>query len=670
MRIIAVVGCVLSLSATGGYSVAAESSSLVLVKDGKAACVIALPDKPTDVAEDAARELQDGLRRISDATVEIKKESALSPGERAGTLILVGEGELARQSGVSPQDLKPEGFHIRSAGNRLVLVGREDAYEGKERQKGTLWAVVSLLEDDLGMRWLWPGPLGEVVPKNSTIAVPPLDRTDAPFLSVRTIRESLTNPNPSKFGFARQALKMEDEPLAQMVEQSKAWQTHQRLGRSIAMKYQHGFTQWWEQYGEQHLDYFAMQVNGRRGFFSVLGGSERIKICVSNPAVLDQWTLNAEAFFKANPEVASFSASPNDNAYNGHCMCEACKAWDAPDAPKVTLNSVGPDGKKTAFEYPALTDRYVHFYNLAAERLRQVAPGKMVGGYAYGAWRTPPMREKAGENVVIGYVGFNRLANAELWKRDSEEWDAWAKAAQHIFLRPNLLHWGHGYPLSFTERLGATLSHCADTGMIGVDFDSLMHHWGNQGLNYYVLVKLLWNPKADVAKIVDDYCRCGFGKAAPAMKEYYQAVAEYTDRIGDLSQGGKEQLAPLVLPAHTPEQYAALEKPLARAKEMAAGDATVLERIAFIEKGLEYLKLHIEAVRVILATKKGGDETAMNQAIAARQKFYMDNKYSFAVGVPDIVDFDAREHDLYRGFSKKQVKGAADAASEADDGGA
>jgi len=158
-------------------------------------------------------------------------------------------------------------------------------------------------------------------------------------------------------------------------------------------------------------------------------------------------------------------------------------------------------GKRVTFTYPALTDRYVHFYNLAAERLEKVCPGKMIGGYAYGGWRTPPVREKVRDNVVIGYVGFNRLPVASMYERDRAEWDAWAKAAPHIFLRPNLLHYGHGYPLFYPERLGQTIRHCAETGMIGVDFDSLMRHWANQGVNYYVLAKLLWNPSAGVDKL-------------------------------------------------------------------------------------------------------------------------------------------------------------------------
>ncbi|MFQ5811307.1 MAG: DUF4838 domain-containing protein, partial [Armatimonadota bacterium] len=84
--------------------------------------------------------------------------------------------------------------------------------------------------------------------------------------------------------------------------------------------------------------------------------------------------------------------------------------------------------------------------------------------------------------------------------------------ADRLFLRPNLLHSGKGFPVLFPHKLAKDLRYCAKTGMIVTDFDSCCHHWATNGLNYYVLAKLLWDPEAKVDKLIADYCRAGSGR--------------------------------------------------------------------------------------------------------------------------------------------------------------
>jgi alpha-glucuronidase len=63
----------------------------------------------------------------------------------------------------------------------------------------------------------------------------------------------------------------------------------------------------------------------------------------------------------------------------------------------------------------------------------------------------------------------------------------------------------------------------ADNGMWGATYGSGNEgNWGTQGLNYYVLAKMLWDPHRDVDQIIDDYCRAAYGPGAKAMKEYYR----------------------------------------------------------------------------------------------------------------------------------------------------
>jgi len=628
------LACLAMVGLTAAQGGERPTGIMTLIADGRPISTIVVPADATSVATSAAGELRHYLQESTGAMVPIKRENELAADEKQGHLILVGAGQLARQEGVDVATLKPEGFIIRATSNRLILAGPEDPVGTKQRQQGTYFAVVTFLERHLGVRWLWPGKLGEVVPRQRTLGVAPIDYRDAPALRQRKIRDALTNSNPRKWGKGKDFMQMDDRLYGEMIAQSSRWMGHQRLGRSIELNCHHGFQEWWEEYHQSHPEFFALQGNGSREWPAALGSTGRAKMCVGNLALLDTYMKKAEAFFKTDPYATSYSASPNDNAFNGHCTCPLCTAWDAMDGPKVTLTTVDRQGKRVQYESPALTDRYVHFYNLAAERLAKIAPGKFIGGYAYGAWRTPPVHEKVRDNVIIGFVGFNSLDD-EGWEEHRKFWDAWAKAAPHLFLRPNLLNRGEAYPLVYVHRLGETLRHCGETGMMGADFDTLRHHWASQGLNYYVLARLLWNPRADVDALVDDYCRSGFGAAAPAVQRYFEAVEAHTRLIGATAAGDRKGFGEETLSLHTPEVFQRLQKPLDEARRLAGADSLVQQCIAFLAEGLQYARLRSEALRV--AFKKGRPSDAQRQAFQALDQFYRDNRYSFAIGVPSVA---------------------------------
>ena len=67
-----------------------------------------------------------------------------------------------------------------------------------------------------------------------------------------------------------------------------------------------------------------------------------------------------------------------------------------------------------------------------------------------------------------------------------------------------------GMPLLYVHKFGKDFRYLADHGMMGTDFDSCCHNWATQGLNYYVVARLHWNPEQDVDAIVDDYLPGGF----------------------------------------------------------------------------------------------------------------------------------------------------------------
>jgi hypothetical protein len=196
--------------------------------------------------------------------------------------------------------------------------------------------------------------------------------------------------------------------------------------------------------------------------------------------------------------------------------------------------------------------------------------------------------------------------------------------------------------------------------MMAADFDSVVHHWAGQGLNYYVLARLLWNPSADVEVIVDDYCRKGFGPAAPAVRAYFDALQGQTSALAAAMpaafRGWNREFPETMLQQFSPEALAALRGHLDKARQLAAGDARVLERIDFLARGLEYARLQTEAVRAVQAAGQGGDAAAARAAVEARERFLRENLYGFALGVSNIAWFQASRKTLFFG-STQAAKG-------------
>jgi len=136
-------------------------------KNGKALVSIVIADNASGETVFAATELRDYIKKISGAVVNIIKEKAST-----GKNIYVGKSNAVDALKVSAENLEKEGFIIQTVKGNLILLGHDDA--------GTQFAVYTFLENYLGVRWLWPGELGEVVPTNKTISIGAVNETQEP----------------------------------------------------------------------------------------------------------------------------------------------------------------------------------------------------------------------------------------------------------------------------------------------------------------------------------------------------------------------------------------------------------------------------------------------------------------------------------------------------------
>ena len=581
------------------------SADLTLVSDGQPVATIVTGDATTAATREAVAALQDYLRRMSGAELPVAAEADAPEGPR----ILVGAGGLTAGLGYDPDALALEQSIVRVHGTDLVVLGDDQKPAGGALM-GTRHAAYMLLRE-LGCRWLWPGALGTVVPQRATIAVPDgLSLEWTPVLLKRGLRSAGYNDRVQR-GLDRMGWATEDFQ-AMHARDIGPWYAAHRIGGSFAGGYGHAYGDYWERFGAEHPEWFALQPDGTRDQSSA---GNRARLCVSNPELIAQIAADKIAELQANPALDCVSISPNDGGRTTFCCCPECEAWDHPDGPIISFRLVE--------SHVSLSDRYARFYNEIARIVARECPDRYLGAYAYSAYRTVPIAQNLERNVLIGFVGITYV-NREGYEADLETFAGWAAKASRVFWRPNLLGGGMGFPMNFARALARDVARFADQGLTVTDFDCQYQHWALKGLTYYVLAEMLADPDADPDAIIDDYCAAGFGPAAADVRAWFDALEAITTRVFEDSVYTGRDTSHVIAGYFDDDTLAGLQAHLDAARAAAAGDATILARIDFLQVGIDYTRVNRDYLLARQAVRDGdaGQRPAMAAAEQAREDYY------------------------------------------------
>ena len=581
----------------------AAPGEMVLVQDGEPMCVVVVPGNASNVVWEAAQECRDTIEKMSDAHLSILAEDEFPLYDTGNVkisipnlgLVFIGPCEATVKAGIDAAQLAPEGFRIKVAGNRLYIVGRDDEadvafddrsrmrmWAAQTRQRGTLHGVYAFLEEELGVRWLFPGDLGEVIPERKDIALAEIDRTDAPRLAMR-----LSAPSPhvrTRYLEMAKDLGMPEGLRHRRLFEDDRWASRARSGLSLYNHITHGHIYVWLRHGKEHPEYFALQPDGKR--FVYTGEGPGVRLCLSNDEVVAETARIIVEWFQRSPDLQAVGLSPDDGSIATECECDNCKAMG-----------------------PTISDRYAIFYSKVAEIVSQTYPDRYVANFAYSGYSdVPKVVRELHSNMLISLVGYHYWAT--MWaggtddairERSMSHSLAWTKLASKVVWRPNLfLRSLFGIPSLYSHKLAQDYRTLYATGKLaGVYHDHFNAHWGAEGIDYYLAMKLAWNPEADVDAIIEDYCEKGFGPAAKSVRAYFDAVERHTDDIAARRYSKRADQAkdnPLIrsngMPLFLAELYPSevlgeWQSLLTQARAQAAGDETVLARIAILQDALD-----------------------------------------------------------------------------------
>ena len=433
-----------------------------------------------------AKELRMWLKQSSG--VELPMVNSPSKDKRH---VFLGANGWSSAAGITADDLKPEGYHLKTVGDDIHIVGM-DVHRGSLEPKrtsgtqtGSLSGVYDFLERCAGVRFLWHDKLGTIVPRQERVVVPDLDITTAPAWRYRWLAYSPEGMCGEEM-FARKL----------------------GLGHSHTVTHSHSWHQIMpvEKYGKEHPEWFA-EIDGKRQpayYLEHHGG----QVCTTNPEVIEVFARAAIDYFNAHPERDMFSVSPNDGG--GFCACAKCRALD---------NGTRADGR------PVITDRLITLYNAIAERVAAVHPTKLLGAYAYSYYREPPRKVTPHPNLYLVHATNSAFHQGAGWPEEQAMEQQWRAGAKHlakydIYYSPDTsLNLIAPVTSHLVEKIRAESKTGIEGGYlyIGQSYEQL-------GVGHILLARLMWDPTADVAALTTDYFKSLYGSAAPAVREFYELL--------------------------------------------------------------------------------------------------------------------------------------------------
>lgn len=574
---------------------AAPPDGVPVVRDGKAEAVIVTADRPTAVARYAAQELVYHVERATGAKLAVVTEATVPP---AGTArIYLGDGRATRAAGIDVKALPPEGFTLRVADAALIIAGDDGPGDPLDQdvRAGTLFGVYEWLGRDLGVRWLWPGELGTVVPRAGTVVARPVSETVTPRFAQRRVRPGLgfTSDHPA-LGFTAKAAE-------QYARDQAVFLRRHRLGRGERMTYGHAFTDWWARYGKEHPDWFQLLPSGKRGPAKKDG---RFSMCVSNPEFQQEVVNRWKAAGGGGPGRHVINAVENDIL--GLCTCERCRSWDEEPTPDY-LRFYSPTSKVAGSRF--VSDRYARFWLAVQHLAAQEDPNGTVVGYVYfNYFQAPTGSVRLNDQVLLGYCPsggwYPRADDEHAWYQ--RQWRGWRETGARLFMRTNYFLDGYCMPFVWAHQFADDFRHAARNGMVATDFDSLTGHWATQGPNLYLLMRLHAEPNRTADALLAEYYS-GFGPAADGVRAYFEYWERYTaesraqtnQAFEELSASRWRTWAKAAHAVFPPVRFPPAEAILTKAREACAGDREAVARVEFLRMGLEHARLCAQAAALL-----------------------------------------------------------------------
>lgn len=457
---------------------AGKRKDFKLFSDGKSDYRIALGSNASTSEQWAAKELQHWMKEISGAELPIQQLN----DPHKGSQIVIGYNDFIKEkTGVAEPANLDESFRYCNKGSDIIIYG------GKVR--GSMYGVMSFLENELGCRWYTPGV--SIIPKRNELSFNWLDHSEKPGIRVRN-------------DFYFEAF----DPI---------WAARNRmngtLGFSAARQQPGGVESYWsvhtfyplmppEEFYKKHPEYYSL-IDGKRIY-------ERAQLCLTNPDVLKIIIERIKKQMRENPEYLIYDVSQND--WRNPCQCDNCQAI----ANKEEAES-GP---------------MIWFVNQVAESVEKEFPDKFIGTLAYQYTRTPPKSIRPHNNVVVRLCSIE-CCFAHDFKSCPEnksfltDLKTWSSLAPHLYIWDYVVNFSHYVmPYPNFKVLQPNIQTLRENNSIGIMEQAAYQSRGGEfsELKSYLISRLLWNPDCNTEKVINDFIYGYYGRSGALIRQYFDLL--------------------------------------------------------------------------------------------------------------------------------------------------
>ena len=539
----------------------------------------------TPTAKFAAQEMAEALSGVFGVSLKPVNAPTKKPYH-----ICVGDTQLAKSIGIDPASFDRDGFVIRTAGSKILIIGNDHpkneplkhAYGyGDRGERGTLFGAYDFLERFAKVRYYFPGKIGTCTPKAEKIALPSINIYDRPDFIQRRFND---------YNYAMQPIRRFegwDGRLNNLRNRKETFEIPNCHGLAYL-----GYVQ---RFAKTHNEYFALKQDGTRadGTVCPFPSSAQGHLCYSS-GIKQEIIKDAISFFKKeSPKVRGVLNRRGLSTWGMHsltlpffnimlndcsCICRCEKCW--------AHFSKGPQ---------ASSNFLWQFFNDISNAVKKAGVPGYLTTMAYGEYRpVPDMQIADNLLVMLALRGPWNEYMPEVQKKDMELLKQWhKKLGQKTWLwtypgkyyghMPNIPHTTPRSIASFIKR--------AKPYIFGIyiecESDVLIFNY----LTYHIFGKLAWNTDLDVEELLEDHARSFYGPAAVPMKEFFDSIERHWAKIAanvvETPEGPKTIYpSELVLwtKIYSQEELRRLAALFDKAEKLSASDKTFLDRVRFIRK--------------------------------------------------------------------------------------
>jgi hypothetical protein len=484
-----------------------------IVHERRARAVVYVADRdPSANLKRLVAELVAVVRLSTGATLE----QVARPPAAGRPAIVIGDCAEARKAGINAAKIPIEGFVVKTAANRVYLVGSTKALPpgsarwAKWSNDGSAWAVADFLERLVGVRWYWPTELGgRCVTRARSLAIPPVHYTDQPVFRLREYHP------PQGWKLPARARSSDREPLpfppGAIPDEVEAvnMSTYLPLVRGgcswpykIKVHQPQGLARRSKEWHEQHKDMMAVKKDGTRS---------TTMLCYSSPKALEYLLAGCERVWDEGGGATwvtstCVTVSPADSVVA--CHCSACRKTFA-------KGSGTPNGGASLI--------MATFVKRMCEAVKRRWPDKKVIYLPY--WNYDECRKEVQypDNLVVMSAMTTYPMPLTAQRENFEEAiqrlrDFRSQACVPVTIWDYCVAWTYGpyqYPHLVRDYCRAVKGISAGTFLNGM----CLGEWTNTAPTLYVWMRALWSPDLDVDAVLDEMCRRLYGKAGKTARE-------------------------------------------------------------------------------------------------------------------------------------------------------